>query len=198
MACSLVWVYFIGDFCKLNKTPSDGTCLGEPPGGFCDVGCCCCFYLIGDFYISGLSSLPTALQPSFSGREGGHQLWALPWLLLVALPLPGFSVTVLPRALRFLLGILYQQGFFTLGSLPTFLACFVTQVKAGTPHPGSSSVPTLTELSLPAEVLAWTTHILVTRPLIYQLCHWAMKYRVKIKLLNIKIHFEQYLDMYCI
>ena len=26
---------------QLNKTPSDGTCLGEPPGGFCDVGCCC-------------------------------------------------------------------------------------------------------------------------------------------------------------
>ena len=24
---------------QLNKTPSDGTCLGEPPGGFCDVGC---------------------------------------------------------------------------------------------------------------------------------------------------------------
>ena len=23
---------------KLSKTPSDGTCLGEPPGGFCDVG----------------------------------------------------------------------------------------------------------------------------------------------------------------
>ena len=23
------------------KTPSDGTCLREPPGGFCDVGCCC-------------------------------------------------------------------------------------------------------------------------------------------------------------
>ena len=33
---------FLGDFCKLNKTPSDGTCSGEPPGGFCDVGCCCC------------------------------------------------------------------------------------------------------------------------------------------------------------
>ena len=29
--------------CKLNKTPSNGTCLGQPTGGFCDVGCCCCF-----------------------------------------------------------------------------------------------------------------------------------------------------------
>ena len=32
---------FLGDFCKLNKTPSNGTSLGEPPRGFCDVGCCC-------------------------------------------------------------------------------------------------------------------------------------------------------------
>ena len=31
---------------------------------------------------------------------------------------------------------------------------FVTQMRAGTPHPGSSSVPALTELSLPAD--AWT------------------------------------------
>ena len=28
----------------LNKTPSDGTCLGDPPVGFCDVGCCCCLF----------------------------------------------------------------------------------------------------------------------------------------------------------
>ena len=33
---------FLGYFCKLNKTPSDGTCLGEPPGSFSDAGCCCC------------------------------------------------------------------------------------------------------------------------------------------------------------
>ena len=31
---------------------------------------------------------------------------------------------------------------------PTFLARFVTQMRAGTPHPGPSSVSTLTELSL--------------------------------------------------
>ena len=41
---------FLGDFCKLNKTPSDGTCLGEPPGGFCDVGCCCCFTSLEVFH----------------------------------------------------------------------------------------------------------------------------------------------------
>ena len=33
--------------------------------------------------------------------EGLHQLWALPWLPSTALLFPGFSVTVLPRELRF-------------------------------------------------------------------------------------------------
>ena len=40
----------IQDFCKLNKTPSDGTCLEEPPGGFCDVGYCCCFISLKVFH----------------------------------------------------------------------------------------------------------------------------------------------------
>ena len=43
---------------------------------------------------------------------------------------------------------------FYLALLPHILAYFVTQMRAETPHPGSSSVPALTELSLAAE--AWT------------------------------------------
>ena len=34
----------------LSKTPSDGTCLGEPPGSFCNVGCCCCFTSLEVFH----------------------------------------------------------------------------------------------------------------------------------------------------
>ena len=49
-----------------------------------------------------------------------------------------FSVTVLPWLLRFCAGIFYTQALFTLPSFPTFLARFVTQMWAGTPHPGSS------------------------------------------------------------
>ena len=64
-------------------------------------------------------------------REGLHQLWALPWLLSIALLLPGFSIT----------------SFFTVHSLPTFCHDFVTQMLAGTSHPGSS----LTKLSIAAE-----------------------------------------------
>ena len=65
-----------------------------------------------------------------------------------------------------------------------FWHIFVTQMRAGTPHSGSSSVPALTELSLPADAWTWTTHIVVTRLLIYQLHQWATEYRVKIRLLN--------------
>ena len=50
-----------------------------------------------------------------------------------------------------------HRRFFTLQSFPTFLARFVTQMRAETPHPGSSSVPALTELSLPAD--AWTLNL---------------------------------------
>ena len=118
-------------------------------------------------------------------REGLHQLWALPWLLSVALRFPGFFVTVLPRALRFSVGISYPQAFFYLTLLHRhFWHVFLTQMRAGTPHPGSSSVPALSELSLLADAWIWTTHIVVTRPLIYRMRQWTTKYRVKIKLMN--------------
>ena len=116
-------------------------------------------------------------------REGLHQLWALPWLLSFALLLPGFFVTVLPQALRVWVGIFYPQAFFTLRSFPTFWYVFVTQMRAGTPHPGSSSMPALTELSLPADAWTWTTHIVDTRPLIYWFHQWATKYIGKTSLL---------------
>ena len=49
----------------------------------------------------------------------------------------------------------FERAFFThrrfyLALLPHILARFVTQIQAGTPHPGSSSVPALAELSLSA------------------------------------------------
>ena len=86
------------------------------------------------------------------------------------------SATVLSR--RFL-----PAGVFYLALLPHILAYFVTQMRAGTPHPGSSSVPTLTKLSFLADAWPWTTHILDTRPLVYQLRQWATKYKFT-KLLN--------------
>ena len=57
---------FLGDFCKLNKTPSNGTCLGKLPGGFCDVGCCCCFASLEVFPSLLLDIIP---HPSVSYRR---------------------------------------------------------------------------------------------------------------------------------
>ena len=84
-----------------------------------------------------------------------------------------FSVTVLPPVLRFRAGVFYPQTFFTLHIFPTFRHVFVTQMRTETPHPESCSVPTLSELSLPADAWSWTTHIVDTRPFAYQLCQWA-------------------------
>ena len=169
----------------LTELPVMVLCLGEPPGGFCDVGCCC-FSSLELFTFQGYFSLPPALHPGFSG------LWRPPpWLLLVALFLPGFFVTFLPRALRFWVCIFYPQVLFYLALLPhIFWHTFVTQMRAETPHLGSSSVPALTELSLLADAWTWTTHIVVARPLSYQLRQSATKYRVKIKLLNMLCLFK--------
>ena len=113
--------------------------------------------------------------------EDVHQLWALPWLLSVALLFALLFRNSFTASATFLSKHFLITGvFLPHTSSPTYLEQFVTQMWAGTSHPGSSSVPDLTELSLPANTWTWTTHILVTRPLIYQLRQWATKYRVRI------------------
>ena len=97
-------------------------CLGEPPGGFCDVGCCCCFPHWRFLHFRATFPCHRHSTLASQAREGLHQLWALPWLLLVALLLPGFSVTVLARALRFWVGVFYR--FLPYAPSPTFLARF--------------------------------------------------------------------------
>ena len=160
-------------------------CLGEPPVGFCDIGCCCCFSSLEVFMFPHYFSLPLAHHLGFSG------LWRPPPAL--SSTLPTFSCFTFSQAFPshfyckchgFEWAFFTHRQFFTLHSFPIFLTCFVTQMQAGTPHLESSPVPALTELLLLADTWTWTTYILVTRPWIYQLCQWAMRYRVKIKLLN--------------
>ena len=102
----------------LTKLLATVLCLGEPPESFCNVGCCCCFFPHWRFvrFRATFSCHRHSILDS-QAREGLQQLWALPWLLLVALLLPGLSVTVLPRALRFWLGIFYPEVFFYLALL---------------------------------------------------------------------------------
>ena len=174
---------FLGDFCKLNKPPSDVTRLGKPPGGFCDADCCCCFTSLEVF-------LPLLLFDVVSYSSVSYHRVFTPILYFQSsssqsdlrhfhLTFLGFSVTGLPRVPRFWVGIFYPQAFFTyhIG------ACFVTQMWAGTSHLGSSSVPALTRLFFRFDAWSWTTNIVDPRPLVYQLCQWATNYKV-IKLLS--------------
>ena len=74
----------------------------------------CCWLLLL-FYLAGrvlrFWALFPCYQHSTQAREGIHQLWALSWLLLVALLFPGFSVRFLSRAQRVWAGIFYPQAF---------------------------------------------------------------------------------------
>ena len=83
----------------------------------------------------------------------------------------------------------FEWAFFTHWLFLPYIP-FVTQMRAGTPLSGSSSVPARTELSLPADAWTWTIDVWSTRPLIYQLRQWATKYLVKIKLLNFSCLFN--------
>ena len=103
-------------------------CLGEPLGGLCHVGCCCYFPHWRILCFRAIFPCHQHLTLASQTCECLQQLWALTWLISFALLLPGFSVTVLPRALRFWGGILYPQAFFTLHTFPRFLALFVVFV----------------------------------------------------------------------
>ena len=111
---------------RLNKTPSDDTCLGEPPGGFCDVGYC----FLTSLEVSHFIAFPCHPSPfrelstGFS-THSYRECYSFEWAIFARIFYP-----TLPR--------------------------FMIQIRAGTPHPGSSSVPALTELSLPADAWTWT------------------------------------------
>ena len=156
-------------------------CLREPPGRLCDVGCCCYFWPHWRFFISLLYDViphPSVgyrreFYTPFCTFSPSHRSVIRDTFILTFL---GFSF--LPRVLRFWVGIFFffPHAFFTLHS-------FICDSGEGI-HPGCSSVPALTDLSLPADAWAWTIYVWITRPLIYQLRQWATKYRVKVELLN--------------
>ena len=129
---------------------------GRTLGGFCNVGCCCCFYLTGGFYISRLFFLATGTSPQLLRPYERPPLALRPALVT-------FGCFTFARLFRHsftasdtvLSGRFLNAGVFYLTLLHRhFPHVFVTQMRAGTPHLGSSSLPALTELSLPAE--AWT------------------------------------------
>ena len=148
-------------------------------------------FLTGGFSVSGLLFLATGIPPwllrPVNASTSSEFYPGYFWLLYF---LPGFFVTFSPRAIRFGWPFFTHGRFLLCAPSPHFWHVFVTQMRTGTHHPGSSSVPALRELSLPADTWTWTTHIVVTRPLIYQLRQWATKYKVKVELLNMFCLFK--------
>ena len=90
--------------------------LGEPPGGFCDVGCCCSSF-IAVFVMLFLQFRATFTGTGTSSPVLLHAAGTLPWLLrpvkasTISELYPGYSWLLLffhlPRALRFCKGIFY-------------------------------------------------------------------------------------------
>ena len=167
-------------------------CLGEPSGGLCDVGCCCCcFSSLEVFMFSGYFSMPSALHPGFSGT------WRPP--LALSSTLATFDCFTFARLFRhsftasttvFLWAFFTHRCFLPYAPSPKFLTRFCySDVGRNTPS-RILLCACPTELSLLADTQTWTTHIVVTRPLIYQLHLWATKYKVKIELLNIFCLFK--------
>ena len=99
-------------------------CLGEPPGGFYDVGCCCFHHW---WFIRFQATFPCHRHSTLASqaREGLHQLWTLPWLLSVALLFARLFRHIFTASAMVLSGLFYtHRRFFTLNSFPTFLARF--------------------------------------------------------------------------
>ena len=149
----------------------------QPPGGFCDVGCCCYFFWPrGGFYVSGLL---------FHAIGTPTRLLRPPPALSSTLATFGcFTFANFFRLFIFTASATVLSEYFLPTVLP-YTLLFVTEVRAERSHSRSSPVPALTELSLRADAWTWTVYVWITRLLIYQLRQWATKHRVKIELLNI-------------
>ena len=93
-------------FCKRNKTPSDNTCLGEPPESFYVVSVCCCFASLEVFHsllcfsASSLTFLEaaTGFSHAFYTFSAVHRRVIRNTFILTFLR---FSITILLRALQF-------------------------------------------------------------------------------------------------
>ena len=157
-----VIIFLIG-----QKLPAMVLCLGEPPRRFlllllfihfCSSFCCCSSFIFVLHFV--------VVVLHFISRLLFHVTGTPPWLLRPVMA--STSSELYPdyfhfQPFRYLLtasatvlsGRFLPTGVFYLTLLHRhFWHVFVTQMRAGTPHPGSSSVPALTELSLPAD--AWT------------------------------------------
>ena len=73
----------------------------------------------------------------------------------------------------------FEWPFFTHRRFLPYTPSFVTQMQAGTPQPGSSSMFAPIESILRPGTWSWTSDIWIIWPLVSWLCQWATKYSVK-------------------
>ena len=162
MTFSLDQVYFLEDFYKLNKTPSDGPCWENLTEAFVMLMLFCPYWT----FLRFLDAFPCHRHPTLAcqGRERFHQLWTL---------YPGYF-----RLLYFFQAFLshfyrerygFEWVFFT---HRRFLPC------TSSPHCGTFC-DTDADRNTPFRILlcacptppadAWssTTHIVDTRPLVH-------------------------------
>ena len=110
--------------------------LREPPGGFCDNGCDCYFFLTGVFSFPYYFSMPLALHSGFPGP------WRPPPALSSSLAtfndsfsqaFPSLVCLILLKVLWFWVSVFYPQLFFTFHSFPTFSRLCDSDASRNTP-----------------------------------------------------------------
>ena len=164
-------------------------CLGEPPGGFCDVGCCCCccfphwmffihfwysfcccssfifvLHLLLLFFIHCFSTSSLTLPWTIAGFLRPFYTFSPAHRRVIRdnfiLTFPGSSFTVLPRALRFWVGIFLPAGVFYLTLLhrhfPAFIKASLGVGSSSLKFAGLHTDPRNTD---PAHLFVWFTVI---------------------------------------
>ena len=162
MNFSLDQVYFLGDFYKLNKAPSDGTCWENLPEAFVMLVLRYPYWT----FLRFVATFPCLRQSTLAsqGHEHFHQLWTL---------YPGyfrllyFCQAFPPHFYRERYG--FERVFFT---HRRFLLCTPSS-HCGTFCDTDAGRNTPFRILLcacptpPADAWSWTTHIVDTRPLVY-------------------------------
>ena len=113
------------------------------------------FFPTGELPFPGYISMPPSLHTGFSGPSRPPPALSSTLNTFDCLLLPGFFATSLSHftvSATVLSGHFLSPRVFYFTILPHF-GTFMTQMIVGTPHPGSSSMPALIELSFPAS--AW-------------------------------------------
>ena len=142
--------------------------------GFCDVGCNLYFvavfhllmFFIHIFFSTSSLTLPWTIArflDPFCTFSPAHRRVIRDTFFF------NHSVIFLSRVLRFWVGIFYPQAFFTLRSFTDIFGTFCDS-DAGRNTPSRTLISVYSHRVVPsADAWTWTTHIVVTRPLIYQL-----------------------------